>query len=357
MGSPHAQSTQLIIQGYVERGGSNVLGVDWKTLARGPWYGNAADEAQTAAKLLAEWMNKVVSNNYTSWDKIHVVGFSLGAQVAGLTSKYLPQGSRVGRLTGLDPARPMFDDKLPEDRLDAEDSDFTTVLHTCGGFLAFTDPIGHVDFFPNGGENPQPPCKDKILNGILHKPKNGSARSFLLRTDHGPTKVFAGLVCSHYIALALWVESLRPNTTMIARHCSTWKNYLNNDCDKSVSGDYEVIMGENTPRSTRGTFFIETPEEVSYAPQLKELIETGIHEYSKLFTADTSDDDHGHGEVQEIIPTTMPDITHSSTIKQTHEEKDNFEINNKLSENSALRSSCSYTLILLIMVVFLPRLK
>lgn len=84
----------------MKRGGSNVLGLDWKDLAKGPWYGSAADEAYPAAKQLADWMNKVVTSNLTTWEKIHLVGFSLGAQVAGLTSNYLPTGKRVGRITG-----------------------------------------------------------------------------------------------------------------------------------------------------------------------------------------------------------------------------------------------------------------
>jgi hypothetical protein len=70
-------------------------------------------------------------------------------------------------LKGLDPASPIFRSKLlveSERKLDKDDAEFVDVIHTDGspvwtdGF-GLLQPLGHVDFFPNGGQE-QPGCSD-----------------------------------------------------------------------------------------------------------------------------------------------------------------------------------------------------
>jgi hypothetical protein len=58
----------------------------------------------------------------------------------------------------LDPAKPIFEIRSNEERLDAGDAEFVQVIHTASGFLSFLEPVGHADFYPNGGKVPQPPC-------------------------------------------------------------------------------------------------------------------------------------------------------------------------------------------------------
>lgn len=57
---------------------------------------------------------------------------------------------------GLDPAGPLFESQDPKDRLDSTDADFVDVIHSNGETLIFGglgswQPMGHVDFYPNGG--------------------------------------------------------------------------------------------------------------------------------------------------------------------------------------------------------------
>lgn len=64
--------------------------------------------------------------------------------------------------TGLDPAEPHFAETDSIVRLDPSDAIFVDVIHTdAGGFtrlsLGMRAPVGHVDFYPNGGYN-QPKC-------------------------------------------------------------------------------------------------------------------------------------------------------------------------------------------------------
>lgn len=84
---------------------------------------------------------------------MHIIGFSLGAHVSGFAGAELPG---ISRITGLDPAGPLFESQHPKARLDSTDAVFVDVIHSNGenlilGGLGSWQPMGHVDFYPNGG--------------------------------------------------------------------------------------------------------------------------------------------------------------------------------------------------------------
>ena len=64
-------------------------------------------------------------------------------------------------MSGLDPAGPFFNNKPSAGRLDKTDAKFVDITHTHAGqglpSLGHANPIGDVDFYPNGGET-QPGC-------------------------------------------------------------------------------------------------------------------------------------------------------------------------------------------------------
>lgn len=71
-------------------------------------------------------------------------------------------------LSGLDPAEPHFSKTDPIVRLDPTDADFVDVIHTdagpfLSGGLGISEPVGHVDFYPNGGIE-QPGCRGGVLS-------------------------------------------------------------------------------------------------------------------------------------------------------------------------------------------------
>lgn len=59
--------------------------------------------------------------------------------------------------SGLDPASPLFNLGLFE-MLTPASAEFVDVIHTTSGTIGIQDPMGHVDFYPNGGDIPQPGC-------------------------------------------------------------------------------------------------------------------------------------------------------------------------------------------------------
>ena len=65
---------------------------------------------------------------------------------------------------GLDPADTVWAWIDPSTRLDITDGEFVDIMHTNGGNytegeIAFDQPMGHVDFYVNGGEK-QPSCPE-----------------------------------------------------------------------------------------------------------------------------------------------------------------------------------------------------
>lgn len=62
---------------------------------------------------------------------------------------HVHQSSYPYVLWGLDPAANDFPLESIDTRLDTSDAAFVDVIHTSS--VAFIDPTGHVDFYPNGG--------------------------------------------------------------------------------------------------------------------------------------------------------------------------------------------------------------
>ncbi|GIY11411.1 endothelial lipase [Caerostris extrusa] len=82
---------------------------------------------------------------------MHLIGFSLGAQVAGQAGKNTPN---LARITGLDPAAPLFSFPINVfHTLKHTDADFVDVIHTSTFKYGYGMhvPVGNIDFYPNGG--------------------------------------------------------------------------------------------------------------------------------------------------------------------------------------------------------------
>lgn len=71
---------------------------------------------------------------------------------------------------GLDPAGPGYTDVPEKYRLDKGDAKLVDVIHTFMKVLSLAEPLGHVDFYPNGGKF-QPGCPDiyDVCKGPLYK--------------------------------------------------------------------------------------------------------------------------------------------------------------------------------------------
>jgi pimeloyl-ACP methyl ester carboxylesterase len=109
---------------YFKKNEFNVVSVDYKNLVLEPCYPFAVTNLPTVANCTAQLLDFVMDRNIFSLESIHVIGFSLGAQTAGMVANYLKKGRKLKRITGLDPAKPLFVRAPNEGRLDANDAEF-----------------------------------------------------------------------------------------------------------------------------------------------------------------------------------------------------------------------------------------
>lgn len=84
---------------FLSRGDFNVIAVDWSQLAAKPWYGTAVENTHPVARHVAAFIDHMSSSTETKTKNVHLVGFSLGAHVAGLTANNVRSG-RIRHITG-----------------------------------------------------------------------------------------------------------------------------------------------------------------------------------------------------------------------------------------------------------------
>ncbi|XP_051161707.1 inactive pancreatic lipase-related protein 1-like [Leptopilina boulardi] len=234
----------FIIHGYLDNGDktwvlrmtkelltredSNVVVVNWLGGA-GPPYTQAVANTRLVGAMTARLASQLIEIAKIKPAKIHIIGHSLGAHTAGYVGYHLriQYGYRLGRITGLDPAEPHFSNTSPMVRLDPTDADFVTALHTdCNPFisggLGITQPVGHIDFYPNGGRN-QPGCDEGVLNSISLE------RGSFFRG----IKRFLG--CNHIRSYEYFMESINTACPFIAVPCESWDKFLEGSCFDCVN--------------------------------------------------------------------------------------------------------------------------
>ncbi|KAI4461548.1 lipase [Holotrichia oblita] len=216
---------------YALRGRTNVIGVDWSSHSVS-LYSLAVRRVQSVGYYVALLIADMSANFGIPLSKFHIIGHSLGSHIAGFAGQYVQSivHEKVGRITGLDPARPFFEGNAIDERLSDDDANFVDVIHTNGGTLGYKASIGHVDYYPNGGSE-QKGC------GIL------------LRNS-----------CSHNRAPTFFYESINDNG-FVAFACSSQNNFDRGNCD----GNERIIMGENVDQNARGDFYLNTASSSPFA--------------------------------------------------------------------------------------------
>ncbi|CAG9796749.1 unnamed protein product [Diatraea saccharalis] len=191
--------TNVIVHGWTNNGNShvnnivrdaflaaqdcNVIVVDWSGLAGGS-YVNAVSGVPNVGQFLGNFLNWLVSVTGGNWNNFHLIGYSLGAHVIGSAGR--TAGGRPARLTGMDPAGPLW--QTNSNRLTSNAGQYVEGIHTDGGLQGIFNPVGDADFYPNGGRNVQPGCDG---SGCSH------ARSFEFFASSVRTNHFVGRQCAN----------------------------------------------------------------------------------------------------------------------------------------------------------------
>lgn len=146
----------------------NVLFIDYSQSQTINWV-TAVNRAPIIGAFVASYLDFLHSYGFIHPARTAVIGFSLGAHIAGFTGKSV-RNFRIGHMVGLDPANLLFTERNPDGRIDAGDAEYVEIIHTNGPTLVLAGagigaPIGDADFFPNGGTS-QPGCLTNTCSHI-----------------------------------------------------------------------------------------------------------------------------------------------------------------------------------------------
>nr|XP_045611706.1 pancreatic lipase-related protein 3-like [Procambarus clarkii] len=240
----------------------NVVVVQWAVLADGLNYFTAAHNTFFVGGVIADLLRFLQDQTEVSPKlKVHLIGFSLGAQVCGVAGHLFPG---VARITGLDPAGPAFESATLEKRLDPSDADFVDVIHTNAGRLitvhfGFLEPAGHVDMYMNGGSS-QYGCPSFITPCVVD----------LLKLK--PKDI---IVCSHDRSHEYFRESLTTGEPSYGFSCLDYKTFEAGLCFSNP----KAALGYDVDINTTGVFYLDTQGESRFLSRhVKVALEVGLGE-------------------------------------------------------------------------------
>lgn len=212
-------------------GRSSVIVVDW---GRGsiPPYTQAVANIRLVGVITAHIINMIYEQlGLKNIDNVHMIGHSLGAHLSGYAGYTLQKefGLKMGRITGMDPADPAFSDSDPLVRLDRNDAKYVDVIHTdtvpfTRGGLGMPKAIGHVDFYPNGGNN-NPGC-DAPMDFYIDQEKG----SFFWGVQQF-------LSCNHVRSHQFMIESIRTRCPFLAVTCESYEEFKEGRCFNCTGAD------------------------------------------------------------------------------------------------------------------------
>ncbi|XP_076321469.1 pancreatic lipase-related protein 2-like isoform X2 [Tachypleus tridentatus] len=257
-----------MVEAMLEIADVNIIVVDWNKGARLPNYVQAAANSRLVGREIAELIRLVNYERGTVNEDYHLIGYSLGAHIAGFVGTEI---KNLSRITGLDPAAPMFETYNPAVRLDPSDAQFVDVIHTNGesmvlGGLGVYESIGDVDFFPNGGKF-QKGCSN-VLVGALSDIFWGQWHS----------------LCHHRRAIEYFIESMKPGCSFLSVACDDYDDFLRGNCfscfDNTSCSNMGYFADELLPR---GKMFLLTRADEPYCGNQYRVIVNNTQEQGKTW--------------------------------------------------------------------------
>ncbi|KAL0808826.1 hypothetical protein ABMA28_012503 [Loxostege sticticalis] len=211
LGSATAGSNRALVPAYLSGEDVNVIVLDWS--AGSHWGPNGGAAARAAAKFF-NWLNSASGADASQY---HIIGFSVGGHMAGVIARHM-EGD-VAYISALDPASRWEASEVVSYR----DSLYTEVIHTSAIATGWGDPLGHVDFYPNGGST-MPGC-------------------------------FLSIICDHNRSYQYMAESLATGGFNNAVECRNRAEASIGQCTLSR----RLHMGGRTPKTgMTGIYFLRT---------------------------------------------------------------------------------------------------
>uniref|UniRef100_A0A4W5MZB4 Phospholipase A1 member A n=1 Tax=Hucho hucho TaxID=62062 RepID=A0A4W5MZB4_9TELE len=187
---------------------ANVVVVDWVYGASFA-YNLVVENYKEVAVQISVLINQL-QNHGCKLESFHFIGVSLGAHVSGFVGTLFK--GEIGRITGLDPAGPMFKGADTFDRLDPSDALFVEAIHTDSDYFGISIPVGHADFFLNGGMDQAGCARSRFESILVYFP------------------VYGYVICDHMRALHVYISALNGTCPLTGIPCSSYEEFLKGHC-------------------------------------------------------------------------------------------------------------------------------
>ncbi|CAG07962.1 unnamed protein product, partial [Tetraodon nigroviridis] len=248
---------KLVAALYEREPSANVVVVDWLTRAS-QHYPTSAAFTKLVGRDVAKFVTWIQNELRLPWERIHLLGYSLGAHVAGIAGDLTDH--KISRITGLDPAGPTFEHADKQDTLSPDDAQFVDVLHTNtrgspDRSIGIKRPVGHIDIYPNGGTF-QPGCD--IQNTLLGIASEGIK---------GLQNMDQLVKCSHERSIHLFIDSLlNAEQQSMAYRCNSKEAFNKGLCLSCRKNRCNKIgYNINHVRTARGAkMYLKTREMMPY---------------------------------------------------------------------------------------------
>ncbi|XP_076392605.1 phospholipase A1-like isoform X1 [Megachile rotundata] len=218
------QQCTYIRDAYLQHGDYNLILIEWHEISTYEYIWVSLQLVKVA-KYVAHMIDFLASQGMDP-SNTTVIGHSLGAHIAGLSSYYAK--NKVNYVIGLDPAGPGFHFRGPDSRLSKEDANYVLVIHT-SDIYGMDQSIGHADFYVNGGVH-QNGCNVPLL-------------------------------CDHIRSYEYFAESVNSNG-FVARKCDSFANYELGLCNLAE----KAHMGGVTPDfNVEGSYYLTTNSKPPFA--------------------------------------------------------------------------------------------
>lgn len=210
---------------YLCRGDTNFIAVDAASFVD-TLYSWSAFNTEEIGMHLSEGLKLMAE--VVPLEKIHLIGHSLGAHIVGAAGRYFyyKTGKVIPRITGLDPAKPCFNEGENLSGLSRGDADFIDVIHSNSGVLGKSEPTGDADFYPGGIVPLTPGCFD--------------------------------IFCAHARAWEYYAETVYPGNekNFMGKRCGSLTKLREDKCPGQ-----SFPMGYGIPHNLKGNYFLEVRSE------------------------------------------------------------------------------------------------
>ncbi|CAD5118466.1 DgyrCDS7171 [Dimorphilus gyrociliatus] len=220
----------------------NVIVTGWGGGAETIDYPWAASNTRVVGAEIGVTAENLIINGGSSLSRMWCVGHSLGAHTCGHAGKK----QKFARITGLDPAGPLFENYDIEAGLNPTRGNFVDIIHTAGkdgGIIDFgtLKALGHADFYPNNGGF-QPGCFLKMKNGLRIACSHGRACAYFTESVLANIETFS-TICWLYAKLIYQMTKRPWGLTM-----SAWEATRINDWSSAEQNTMsESNCNQNAP--------------------------------------------------------------------------------------------------------------